>query len=300
MQKFQIFADSCSDLPTELREQYNIGHLHMNIVVDGVENIADLDWKEYSPEELYNWMKQGKKMKTTQVPVTEFVKQFRPALEKGLDIIYVGCSSKLSASVSAVELAKQELLDEFKDRRIVAVDSLNASGGLGMMIIHAAQLQQKGKSFDEVVKFLEDEKLKYNLFATTETLTYLKNAGRVKASKALLGNLFHKKPIIVSGRDGNNVSITTVTGTKNADKLITEKIIETADKGELGRTVFVGQGDAKERAAVIKARLEEAGFHVVEHWIGPIIGISCGPGVIILSCYGKEVIATEDNPKFQD
>ena len=50
-----------------------------------------------------------------------------------------------------------------------------------------------------------------------ETLSYLKAAGRIKASKAIMGNLFHKKPIFISDAVGNNYTLGTVTGTKNAD-----------------------------------------------------------------------------------
>ena len=98
MGKFKIFTDSCSDLSTETRKQYDIDYVHMGIVVDGEEKRADLDWVDYKPEEFYGWLKDGKHVKTTQVSVPEFLENFRPALKEGYDIIYIGCSSKLSGS----------------------------------------------------------------------------------------------------------------------------------------------------------------------------------------------------------
>ena len=56
MAKFKIFTDSCSDLSTEIRKQYDIEYVHMGIVVDGVEKRADLDWVDYKPEEFYGWL----------------------------------------------------------------------------------------------------------------------------------------------------------------------------------------------------------------------------------------------------
>ena len=48
MSKFQIFADSCSDLGTSVRKQYGLEYCRMNIVLDGEDKHADLDFQEYS------------------------------------------------------------------------------------------------------------------------------------------------------------------------------------------------------------------------------------------------------------
>ena len=87
MAKYQIFSDSSCDLSTELRKANGIEYFYFGLVVDGVEYLADLDWKAYSPEEFYNWLSQGKKIKTTQVSMEEVIKKVRPCFEKGNDII---------------------------------------------------------------------------------------------------------------------------------------------------------------------------------------------------------------------
>ena len=51
MAKYQIFTDSSSDLSNELRKQYGIEYFYFGLVVDGKEYRADLDWKDYSPDE---------------------------------------------------------------------------------------------------------------------------------------------------------------------------------------------------------------------------------------------------------
>jgi len=103
MAKFKIFTDSCSDLGTTTRKKYDIEYVHMGIVVDGEEKSADLDWVEYKPEEFYGWLKAGRKIKTTQVSVPEFLNSFKPVLKEGFDILYIGCSSRLSGSVSTCQ-----------------------------------------------------------------------------------------------------------------------------------------------------------------------------------------------------
>ena len=44
MKKFEIFVDSTSDMFTELRKQYDVEYVSMNIVVKGEEKKASLDW----------------------------------------------------------------------------------------------------------------------------------------------------------------------------------------------------------------------------------------------------------------
>ena len=79
------------------------------------------------------------------------------------------------------------------------------------------------------------------------------------------------------------------------------------DKKTLGDTidfmkydiVYIGQGMAQERAEALKKRVEdELNMKATILWIGPIVGTTCGPGVIATFCHGKEVTRYEgDNVK---
>ena len=298
MSKFQIFTDSCSDLSTEDRKQYGIEYVQMHIVVDGEEMPADLDWVCYKPEEFYGWLAAGRKIKTTQVPLTEFIDRFTPFLEKGIDILYIACSSALSGSINIFELAKQELLEKFPERKIIGVDSLDGSITEGMCVIMAALKQQEGADIEDVAAYTMDIRNNFIQLATVETLSYLKEAGRIKASKAIMGNLFHKKPIFISDAHGNNYTLGTVTGTKNADNELVKGLKERLLKDKCN-IVYIGQGMAMERAEKLKARLLEEikDIEVRIRWIGPIVGTTCGPGVFAVFGYGKEVTVFDGDGK---
>ena len=109
MAKYQIFTDSSSDLTPELRKQNNIEYFYFGLVVDGVEYRADIDWKDYTCEEFYGWLKQGKKVKTTQVSLEEVLHKVRPYFEKGIDSSYCACSHKLTGSMNLFMLAREQL-----------------------------------------------------------------------------------------------------------------------------------------------------------------------------------------------
>lgn len=293
MAKYQIFTDSCSDLSTELRKQNNIEYVHMGLVVDGVEKTADLDWIEYSPEEFYGWLSAGKKVKTTQVSMEEFEKGFKPFLEKGIDVIYLGCSSALTGSLNMFNLVKQELQEQFPERKIIGVDTLCASVTEGILVLEAAKKQQEGLSIEELEKWVEDNKFFFNQFATVDTLKYLKDAGRIKGTAAFFGNIIGIKPIFISDRKGNNFVIKKVKGTKASLNELFELVKNALDLNKSNK-IYIGQGMAQERAEGLKQRIkDELNIEATVLWIGPIVGTTCGPGVIATFCFGKEVTRFE-------
>ena len=55
----QILTDSCSDMPKEIREKYDIDYVKMNTVYEGKETPASLDFEYYTPKELYDTMRNG-------------------------------------------------------------------------------------------------------------------------------------------------------------------------------------------------------------------------------------------------
>ena len=289
MAKYQIFSDSSCDLSTELRKANNIEYFYFGLVVDGVEYKADLDWKAYSQEEFYGWLSAGKKVKTTQVTMEEVMTKVRPLFEQGIDVIYIGCSSALTGSMNLFELAKKELMEEFPDRKMIGVDSLTAAPTLGMLVLDAAKQQQKGLSIEELEQWVFDNRFFYNQFATVDTLTFLKAAGRIKGTAAFFGNIMGVKPIFISDRKGNNFTIAKVKGTKASLNALFDYIKEAMIPGET-EEIVIGQGMAMERAELLKKRVEEE-LHVKAsiYWIGPIVGTTCGPGVIATFCRGKEV-----------
>ena len=293
MAKYQIFSDSSCDLSTETRKANGLEYFYFGLVVDGVEYPADLDWQAYSQEEFYGWLSQGKKVKTTQVSMEEVVKKVRPYFEKGIDIIYIGCSSALTGSMNLFELAKTELMEEFPDRKMIGVDSLAASCTLGMMLLDAAKKQREGLTIEELQQWVLDNRLFYNQFATVDTLTYLKEAGRIKGAAAFFGNIFGVKPIFISDRKGNNLTINKVKGTKASLNELFEGVKNAMIPGETTE-IYIGQGMAQDRADILKKRIEEElKVKVTVEWIGPIVGTTCGPGIIATFCRGKEVTRYE-------
>lgn len=294
MAKFQIFTDSCCDLPTEVRKKYGIEYFPMGLVKDGQDMKADIDWVDYSVKDLYGWMREGIKLKTTQISVETVMELARPYLEKGIDILYLGCTVKLTGSINSYNLAKEALLEEFPERRMESVETRVSSCSEGLLVIDAKKQQDSGKSLDEVMQWVEDHKLNYNYFCTADTLTYLKAAGRVSGASAFFGNIIGVKPVFIADKFGHNLVIAKARGTKASMDAIVEGIKETMHPDEKDYAVIL-HADAPERAEALKERFQnELGIKTVYVGVmGPIVGITCGPGTIAGFCYGKEVTRFE-------
>lgn len=290
MKNFVIFGDSTCDLNKETREKYGIQYVPMNYIVDDVEYVASLDWENRSTKEFYDLMRDGKRVFTTQVPKNVFYDSFKAAIEAGNDILYISCSSALSASIKAAMLVAEELKSEYPDAGIFCVDSLISSFGQGYLLMEASRKREEGKSAEETAKYIEEIRLCVNQCGTVESMEYLRRAGRIKASKAFFGNLFGVKPIIISDRKGQNYAYKKVKGTKNAYAAIAEHIANAANG--VYETVYISNADCIDTAELLAAEiLKVAPFkEVVMGDIGPIVGASVGPGTIIAFCFGAEVM----------
>lgn len=289
MKDYVVLTDSCSDLGKEVREGLGIDYVQMNIVYDGKELPASLDWDLYTPAELYNIMRGGTRVTTNQVPVQTFNTAFTNYLEEGKDIVYIGCSSALSGSVNTGKVVADELKEKYPDSNIYVIDSLNSCLGEGLMVIDAAKMKAEGKSAQEVAEYIETNKLKYQQFAAVDDLTYLKRAGRVKASAAFFGNLFGVKPILISNRLGENLAVKKIKGRKNSlDELV--NMVKSSIVAPETQTVAVVHADCIKDAEYLKDKIQsEIGVkEVYVNYIGPIIGASTGPGTVGVYCRCNE------------
>lgn len=292
MKKFIIVTDSCCDLDAKLRAEYDIEYIPMHFSFDGKDFDADLDWRKISVKEFYDVMRSGTRIITAQVSAREYKERFTKYLNEGFDILSISCSSALSASVKASYVAKEELVAEHPERKIVCIDSLISCGGLAMICVKAAQLRAEGKSIDEVAEWIEANKLCFNQEATVDKLVYLRQAGRISASSAFFGGLLSVKPLIISDINGQNVSIEKVKGRKTSITRLAERIKDSYSGTEF-KEIFVYHADCEEEAEEFKSQIAKTlGIDeslIMIGGIGPILGASCGPGMMGAYFFGKKV-----------
>ncbi len=298
MRKVKILTDSCSDLNKELMDKYDIDYVKMNTVYEGVTSPADLTWTPEDVHKMYNLMREGKRITTTQVPVEEFTKVFTKYIEDGFDIVYIGCSLKQSGSVNTGAVVAKQILAKNPDAQIFCIDSKNACLGEGMLAIEASKFAANGdRSAQEVNDYIISIRKTIHEYATVHTLDYLKRAGRVKGPAAFFGNLMGVKPIIIADANGEQAAFKKVKGRQNSLKEIINLLKESIVNPE-EQTVYIGHADCSEeevKSFVDLVKKEIPCKEIFVGYIGPIIGASIGPDAFVINGIGNEVTFAIEN-----
>ncbi len=292
MEKFVILTDSSCDLNKQVREEYAIEYLPMHFSANGKDYDADLDWGEISFKEFYQRMREGTRFITAQVNVAQYKDAFEKYVKAGYGVLSVSCSSGLSASVKASLQAREDVLKAYPDGKIVCIDALISCAGLGLICICASRMRKAGKSMDEIAAWIEEHKLNFHQEGTVDKLTWLKQAGRVSAASAFFGGLLNVKPIIISDVKGENFALEKVKGRKVSLNRLVERTKAQYD-GSACPEIVVLHADCEEDALDVKRQLVDViGVEEQHVWIeplGPIVGGSCGPGMLGIYFYGTKV-----------
>ncbi len=291
MRKVKIITDSCSDLSTEVLEKYGIDYAKMSTVCCGRQAEADLGWSNAEAHGFYESMRSGERITTAQVSVEEFQSVFERYIAQGLDIVYIGCSSKQSGSVNTGFVTAQRLMEKYPEAKIICIDSLNASLGEGMLAIEAAKLALQGECAEVIEQKIVSIRKKVNQYVTVHSLDALRRAGRVKGSAAFFGNLMGVKPIIISDVNGEQAAYKKVKGRENSLNEIVTMLKQSIIDAE-NQTVYVAHSDCAQNEIdllVEKIKREIPCADVYVGMIGPIIGASIGPEAFGIWGFGKEI-----------
>ena len=291
MRKVKIITDSCADLTAEQLERYNIDYAKMTTVYEGKESPAKLTWTAEEVHEFYNIMRDGKRITTAQVSVEEFTRVFELYLSQGMDIVYIGCSSKQSGSVNTGFVVAKKLMEQHEGSKIVCIDSLNASIGIGMLAIEAAKMANEGASAEEIEDHILSVRKNVNQYVTVHSLDALKRAGRVKGSAAFFGNLMGVKPILISDANGDQAAYKKVKGRQNSFEeivaMLKASIVEPENQLIYFTHADCSQDEVDSLVELIKREIPCKGVEV--GFIGPIIGASIGPDAVGIWGFGQEV-----------
>lgn len=291
MGRVKIITDSCADLTAEQLDRYGIDYAKMSIVYEGVERPACLTWTAEEAHALYELLREGKRITTAQVSVEEFNRVFEHYLALGMDIVYIGCSSKQSGSVNTGFVTAKRLMELYEGRTIICIDSLNASIGEGMLAIEAAKLADLGADAKEIEAHILSIRKRVNEYVTVHSLDALKRAGRVKGAAAFFGNLMGVKPILISDANGEQAAYKKVKGRQRSFEEIVAMLKESMIDPE-EQVVYFTHADcsAEEVDALVTLIKEQIPCRGVEvGFIGPIIGASIGPDAVGIWGFGKEV-----------
>ena len=235
----------------------------------------------------YDSQRSGELTKTTQITPYQYINFFSKLLNEGYSILYLSLSSGLSSTYQSAMLAASELNDEHKDEKVYVVDSLGATGGIGVLLELACKYRKEGKSIEENCALLNNAKLKLHHFFMVQDLMYLKRGGRVSGATAVVGTVLGIRPILKIDENGKLVNFAKRRGNKLALEELAKLFNENYELND--SPIYIVDGDAKELgdflASEIKKLIPEA--VVKRNMLSPIIGAHTGPGLVAVCFIGK-------------
>lgn len=286
---YVIFTDSTTDLPVDFVNTNNIKVIPMKFIIEGKEYKNYLDEREMKAKDFYDLERKGVIAKTAQLTTFEIVEAYKEELEKGNDILAIGFSSGLSGTFNSMRLAKEELEEEYKDRKILIIDSLCASMGEGLFVYYANLYKNEGLSLEENYQKLLELRPHLVHWFTVENLDTLRRGGRVSNVTAFIANALNIKPVLHVDNEGHLIAMMKKIGRRRSVLALLDKMLETIDNKK-PQMIMIGHGDCLEDATFlaneIKKKIDVKDIMINN--IGPVIGAHSGPGTLALFYVGKE------------
>lgn len=292
MQNYVLTCSSTVDLSNEFLKELKVDYIEFQYQINDEIYSDDLG-ETISSKEFYDLMRKGANTKTSQININGYIEFFKPYLEKNLDVIHIELSSGLSGSINSAQMARDMLLEEYPDRKIVVIDSLAASAGFGLLVTKAANLKLANYSFDNLVAWIENNKLNVHHWFFSTDLSYYVKGGRITQTAGFVGTVLNINPLLNVSDEGKLIPRFKVIGKKRVIRNIVNKMVEFAtNRINYNDICYITHADALDDANAVKALIESKFPNLKEEIkifnIGTTIGSHTGPGTVALFFIGDK------------
>ena len=292
MYDYIIATSSTSDLPRTYLEAHNIPFIPYTYTIGN--DLYEDDCREETRQKVYEGMRNGDRLKTSMINEYIYDEFFESLLAQGKDVIFLDMSKKMSVSYEKALIGAEMARKEHPDRKLYVMDTLCISGGLGLLVENMVKRMEAGMSYDEVIKWGEENKLKIAHRFTVDDLNYLKAGGRVSNASALVGSLLSVKPVLYVPDGGTLDVAKKVRGRKAALAEILRGITDDLKQVDTkGLEMHILHADCLKDAEHVRDEVRTAFPDIGEITIsnlGVVIGAHCGPGLLTVFyfCNGRK------------
>jgi hypothetical protein len=274
--KVKIISDSTCDLSKELVQRYDIDILPLHIL------LGDKEYEDgvITPDEIFAWSDDNKTTPKTSAPaITEAVELMRPYVEEGREIVCFSISESMSTSGNVMRLAAGEL---DADELVTVIDSANLSTGIGLLVIEAAIMADKGCSASEIKARMEELKPYVRASFVVDTLTYLYRGGRCSAVAAMAGSVLKLHPRIVVENGAMDAAKKYRGKLSSVIMSYTKDMEEQLKNARPDRVFITHSGCDRQIVDNVREYLESLGIfdEILETRAGGVISSHCGPGTL--------------------
>lgn len=278
---FQIISDGACDLLPEYTTANQIEIVPFYVAFEGEEYTKE--GEGISHDEFYRRMAENHEIPKSSLPSSQdYMDVFLPFVEKQIPIICICITAKFSGSYNSACVAKEQILEDYKDAQIEVIDSTLNTMSEALLVNEAVQMRNKGFSYENCIDTLQKIKQTGRIYFTVGSLEYLIKNGRIGKLASVAGDKLGIQPLIIM-KDGE-ISLGGATRSRkkakdNVIKLI-QKYFKEAELNYSDYRFLVGTGFQMEEAAEFCKMLEEAlpiTCEEIPARIGTTIGCHTGP-----------------------
>jgi fatty acid kinase fatty acid binding subunit len=283
-----VVADTTSYLPPELIEQHDIHLVSLYVGIEGdLDREADID----DLQAFYERLRASDQTVTTSQPsVGDFVAVYEPLLAEGKEIVSIHLSSGISGTYESAMQARERLTAEGKGGELIVVcDSRTGAGGMGLMVLGAANAAEGGANAAEANERAEQVRGELKIWFAVDTLDYLRRGGRIGAARAWIGTTLKIKPILTLEDE-----ITPIERVRTRSRAFERLVDYARQRHDDGADAWVVQHvqDPENAARMVEACRPIFGKDpIFTSEIGPVIGAHVGPGLLGVGGVSTQVLS---------
>lgn len=190
-----IMTDAAGSVTREDSDAYDL------TLLDSYITAGDRSLPEtlFSPSELYQWMRQGVKVSTSQASIFERHQHYQSVLNQHDRVLYLCVGSFYTGNYDIIMGWKQT---NDPDDRLTVIDTTAASGRLGTIAILTARFSTRTDHPHAVIEFAKRAVSACEEYVFLDRLQYLAAGGRLSKTSAFFGDMLHMKPIISPTAEG--------------------------------------------------------------------------------------------------
>ncbi len=274
-----IATDTGGDVPDEFADKLNIYQTSVRVHFG---NDSYLDKVTITAQQLYDRLRSSETPpQTSQPPPGDFRRQFQFLASHYDEVVSINLTSRVSGTFQAAETAAHALDDA---DRVHVVDSKNASLGMGLLVIDAAEAAQRGCSGAEVRQRIDTMIPRTFTFGALPDLQYGVRGGRVAPWVKRVADALHLTPVLGNTPDGQVKPVGVLFGRRNVVASFARFVLRRVSVDKTYR-LAVGHADCEELGRELLAALEAAIPRRHQTYftrIGTALGVHTGPAGLIV------------------
>lgn len=247
---YKVVVDSCGELTEEMKASGHFETASLEIDVNGHHIIDD---ETFDQAEFLKYVKESPECPKSSCPSPE---KYMEAYSCEAEHVYaVTLSAELSGSYNSAVLGKKLYTEEYGEKEIYVFNSRSASIGETLIALKIQECEEKGMSFKEVIKRVEEYIAGQNTYFVLETLETLRKNGRLTGIKAIVATALNIKPIMGATPEGTICQLGQARGMKKALAKMGEHIIADV-RNSREKILAISHCNCRERAEAVKEMLK--------------------------------------------